>query len=135
VIFIWYLYGIEHALKYVTVIVAALMLSTYLKRRIKRQRPKMRDDMMLKPMIIRKRENNHSMPSGDSIQAGVFLYAYLHRFDEAIDNHLSRFIVCLLMINVLLGRVYFCCHYFSDTVVGFIIGVIVSFMAFNYLYV
>jgi membrane-associated phospholipid phosphatase len=28
----------------------------------------------------------------------------------------------MMMVNVLLGRVYFCCHYFADTLVGVALG-------------
>lgn len=79
---IWYNTDFWHTFKYIVAIGVALAISTYMKRYIKRPRPAMVQGLTMKPSIIRKRENNFSMPSGDSIQAGVFLYTYLNRFDE-----------------------------------------------------
>jgi len=49
------------------------------------------------------------------------------------ENEFIKFTIIMTMFNVLLARVYFCCHYFLDTIVGFLIGITISFI-FNQIY-
>ena len=44
------------------------------------------------------------------------------------ENEFIKFTIIMTMFNVLLARVYFCCHYFLDTIVGFLIGITISFI-------
>lgn len=69
---------------------------------------------------------NFAFPSGDSAQAGVF---------AVFITIVHKNIIYSLVIPpfAMLGRVYFGCHYFGDTVIGVLIGAFYTCLTF-YLY-
>jgi len=60
-------------------------------------------------------EHEKSMPSGDAAAAAFSCGTYIYLYG---CNYLSIIIVPLVM----LGRVYVHCHWFSDTIIGAMIG-------------
>jgi membrane-associated phospholipid phosphatase len=72
-----YHFGINYSIYYVIAITGALLITTFTKRIFRRDRPKPRNNLTLKPMYFRSLETNFSFPSGDSAQAGVFAFFYL----------------------------------------------------------
>ena len=105
------LYPIIHVL-------SGLLISLSLKKIIGRKRPKLK---VYRYFRIREKYNDGSMPSGDSIQAGVFSAMIIMYFKSKY-----RYFAVLFMPTVMSGRVFFCCHYWLDTVVGAILGFSIS---------
>ena len=92
-----------------------LMITLIMKKKMGRSRPIFPEKTLKKSRRLRKKESNNSMPSGDSMQAGLFaIFCYLY-----LDN---PYLFCIVPI-VMYGRVHFCCHYIGDTLVGAIIGI------------
>ena len=59
-------------------------------------------------------DGTYSMPSGDSAAAAVFCCLIAHEL---------RFpLVYVILPLVMMGRVYYHCHWFGDTIVGIMIG-------------
>jgi membrane-associated phospholipid phosphatase len=65
------------------------------------------------------------MPSGDSLQAANFAIIFYFYYGKIFGF--------FLILPVMISRIFFCCHYIMDTIVGVIIGFIVSFSLFNFL--
>ena len=63
------------------------------------------------------------MPSGDSAAAALFCFMY------ATMVNLPEVYVSLPL--VMLGRVYYQCHWFGDTIVGVIVGTLWGFIALS----
>jgi len=98
-----------------------LFATLTLKKRLGRPRP-IHDEMSKKSKSLRKKERNNSMPSGDSLQAGIFAsYCFLN---------FGEFYWFFVMLLVMYGRVHFVCHYVADTVIGAGIALILAF-SFN----
>ena len=93
------------------------LLTMILKCSIKRPRPEI-NEKVKRIYNVRKYEANHSMPSGDSMQAGNFAIIILIYFNSYFGFIIIPF--------VMFARVFYFCHYILDTVVGAIIGIIVS---------
>lgn len=94
-----------------------LLITYILKRRISRPRPLLfspRADAL--KFDLRGREKNHSMPSGDSLQASLFWT--LMCYYQVVPFWLGAVLAFLTM----LARVYYMCHYPTDTVLGAILG-------------
>ncbi|CAK73591.1 unnamed protein product (macronuclear) [Paramecium tetraurelia] len=126
IFFITYQYGYAYSIRYVISIVLSLALTTFFKKHFKRPRPKPRPQLSLKPMYFRNKETNYSLPSGDCAQAAAFLFYFLNAYGSG--DIVVILIAILMTLNVMLGRVYFCCHYFSDCHLGFGIGVTSAFL-------
>lgn len=93
------------------------ILTGILKYTIKRPRPEINEKVKRK-YNVRKNETNHSMPSGDSMQAGNFAIIILIYFKSYFGFIIVPF--------VMFARIFYFCHYILDTVVGAIIGIVVS---------
>ncbi|MEI6731460.1 MAG: phosphatase PAP2 family protein [archaeon] len=87
----------------------------------------------LKYLIMRTRpfggliqETGYSMPSGHAIFAIVFFYLLIYTFKDKIRNPTLKttfLVVCIaLMILIPISRVYLGVHWFSDIIVGIILG-------------
>jgi membrane-associated phospholipid phosphatase len=98
------------------------VVSLLLKRKIKRKRPEHKETIK-RLTNLRKHEKNFSMPSGDSIQAANFAIILFHYFNTSLGFYLVPFIM--------FGRVFYFCHYISDTVVGALLGLTIS----NFIYI
>jgi membrane-associated phospholipid phosphatase len=101
-----------------------LMISTVqiMKVTIKRTRPS-RNLKTTRLSNLRAAENGtYSMPSGDAAAAAVFcfLYAVLMQLPETY----------FILPMVCLGRVYYQCHWFGDTIVGTLIGTLWAMITF-----
>ena len=85
-----------------------------MKYSIKRERPKRRSDTTRISDLRVKENGTFSMPSGDSSAAAVFcvLVAY----------EMGMPLIYILMPLVMLGRVYYQCHWIGDTIVGLFVG-------------
>lgn len=114
-------YRTREILHYIILQLIGVAITLALKRFFGRPRPIL--DAIIgskKTRALRKRESNHSMPSGDSMQVALFAaFCYLN-FNEA-------FWFWIIPV-VMYGRVHFMCHYLADTVVGASVGLIVAFV-------
>ena len=77
---------------------------------------------------LRSREKDYSMPSGDSASCSYQCIYYWIIF----QNPSVMFIILPLCQ---LGRVYAMCHWFGDTMVGAVIGVICSRISIQYMHI
>ena len=75
---------------------------------------------------MRDLEHGKSMPSGDAAACAFFCGIYFHVFGFAP--------VLLIIPLVSIGRVYVHCHWIGDTIVGSILGLIVSHFFFSQKY-
>jgi len=108
-------------LKPIASTVFCLTITLFLKKHFGRTRP----DYSKKSNRIydlRKHENNCSMPSGDSLQAANFSVILCLYF----KSNLGFFLVPFVMF----ARVYFYCHFISDTIVGAILGIFSSSLVY-----
>lgn len=72
--------------------------------------------------FVRNKETSKSMPSGDSLQAGIFVMIFILYFN---DNR--KYLSLLLIPMVMCSRIYFNCHYWFDCIIGAILGIIIAF--------
>jgi len=121
-------YGVREIIHYMLLQLIGVTITLVLKKFFARPRPVLENivkNIKKKTHSLRKKEKNHSMPSGDSMQVALFAtFCYLN-FGET----LWFFIVPIVMY----GRVHFMCHYVADTVVGAFIALFVAFSLNNYL--
>lgn len=97
-----------------------LLVTYVLKRKISRIRPTLfvpRAQALI--FDFRGREKNHSMPSGDSTQAAIFWSLMAH------FQVVSGWTAGVLALFTMLARVYYMCHYPTDTLLGAFVGFIV----------
>ena len=72
---------------------------------------------------FRGKEKHKSMPSGDSAQAAAF-WSYL-----AMNALVPWWVSVFLTLLTMLARVYYMCHYPTDTVVGALLGTFIALVA------
>jgi len=80
----------------------------------KRARPELSANTIRIGALRNAEVGTYSLPSGDSAAAALFCYLYC--------TILQLPIVYILLPLVMLGRVYYCCHWFGDTIVGAFLG-------------
>ena len=98
------------------------------KRLIQRERPTLIKSRR-RICNMRERENGTgAMPSGDATAASIILGCYAFLFGCP-----WLFLICLPL--VCLGRVYTFCHWFSDVLVGSIIGTVSATLVFHIYFV
>ena len=85
-----------------------------MKHGIKRERPKKRWAATRLNDLRGKETGTFAMPSGDSSAGAVFCALV------AIEMGMPW--IYILMPFVMLGRVYYQCHWIGDTIVGFFVG-------------
>ena len=107
-------YGICFGLFFCIGLLLMILCVTLMKYAIKRERPKRRSDTTRLSDLRAKEAGTYSMPSGDAGAAAVFCLL--------VSVEMGMHSVWLLMPLVMLGRVYYQCHWIGDTVVGLIIG-------------
>ena len=95
-----------------------LLVTLISKHIIGRPRPNVRENVK-RNFILRHKEKNCSMPSGDAMQSANFAVILIYSF--------NCYYGILLIPFVMISRVYYFCHYVSDTVVGAIAGWIISY--------
>ena len=102
-------------------VIVGVLVTLITKASIKRPRPtlKVRKHFKLK-------ENTHSMPSGDTLQAGIFATMIVLYLETNF-----RFLAILLIPAVMLGRIFYNLHYWFDCIIGAILGIGVSIGTYN----
>ena len=123
-IIMFYYTNLIFILKPLTHVIICLLITLIMKHIIKRIRPNLYNNIKRR-YNLRDRETNCSMPSGDSMQAANFAIIFYCYYGKIFGF--------FLIIPVMISRIFFCCHYIMDTIVGVIIGFIVSFSLFNFL--
>jgi membrane-associated phospholipid phosphatase len=101
---------------------SGLLVTLVLKRKISRIRPPLfipRAQALI--FDFRGREKNHSMPSGDSLQATLFWNLMAH------FQVVSGWTAAILAFFTMFARVYYMCHYPTDTFLGAFVGFAVFF--------
>lgn len=83
---------------------------------IKRPRPVLKTKRYFKL-----KESTHSMPSGDSLQAGIFATMIILYFNSSL-----KYFGILLIPTAMLGRVYYNLHYWFDCIIGATMGICIS---------
>lgn len=77
---------------------------------------------------FRNQEKSKSMPSGDSAQAGAF-WTFL-----VLKLGFPYWLAVAMVISTMMARVYYSCHYLTDTMVGASIGVSMAYLGNLYFY-
>ena len=88
---------------------------------IRRPRPNLRTNRYFKL-----KESTHSMPSGDSLQAGIFATMII-----MYNNCIFRYFSILLIPAAMLGRIFYNLHYWFDCLIGATSGIIISKFTYN----
>ena len=105
-------------LRPLTHVIIILIITLSTKFFFGRKRPELKTNVK-RLFNCRNSENNCSMPSGDSMQAANFAILILFYF----GNFIGFFFVPFVMF----ARVYYFCHYIFDTVIGALMGFIISY--------
>ena len=100
---------------HVLIILIVTLLSKHI---IGRPRPNAKENIK-RNFILRHKETNCSMPSGDAMQSANFAVILIYYF--------NCYYGVLLIPFVMISRVYYFCHYVSDTIVGAIAGWVISY--------
>ena len=120
-------YGCSFWLLFSLALGISTISSTILKKTIKRERPKARTDTTRLSNLRGKEIGTYAMPSGDSNAASVFCLLLAVEFDINW--------IYLIMPLVMLGRVYYSCHWIGDTIAGFFHGTLwASLFAYNFIH-
>lgn len=106
-------------IKILLTVIFGLSVTTILKRYFKRQRP---DLLNNRKYNFRSVEKNFSMPSGDSLQAGLWSMILLLYF--------NFYYGILFVPLVMFARCYYQCHYLSDTIIGALLGMKISYLVY-----
>ena len=85
-----------------------------MKHSIKRERPVRRSDTTRLSDLRGKEIGTYAMPSGDTSAAAVFCLL--------VAVEMGWPLIYVLMPLVMLGRVYYQCHWLGDTIVGLLVG-------------
>ncbi|EAR97561.2 PAP2 superfamily protein (macronuclear) [Tetrahymena thermophila SB210] len=125
--------SIIQALFYLFCIICNLIMTLVTKKLLKRKRPIFIPWLKNKSSIFRQKEQNCSLPSGDSIQAVNFACNIIFSYNQvnfimkffmgiSIDYDRLEMILIAFVILVMTARVYFMCHFTFDTILGVIMG-------------
>lgn len=98
-------------------VLVCLIVTLITKHVFGRPRPNIKTSVRRK-FNCRSKETNCSMPSGDSMQCGSFAIIFLMYFNCPFGF--------LLIPFVMFSRIFYFCHYFLDTLVGSISGILLS---------
>ena len=108
-------------------VICGALITVLIKFLIKRPRP-----ILKTKRYFRLKESNHSMPSGDSLQAGIFATMIIIYFNSSL-----RYFGILLIPAAMLGRIFYNLHYWLDCIIGATMGICISigtYMAINKLF-
>ena len=106
-------------MKILLTVIFGVGITTMLKKYFKRPRP---DLLNNRKYNFRSVEKNFSMPSGDSLQAGLWSMILLLYF--------NFYYGMLFVPLVMFARCYYQCHYLSDTVIGALLGMKISYLIY-----
>lgn len=116
-------YSLRNLVLFAIVPSLGLLVSYLLKHKISRPRPGLcvpRAEALI--YDLRGREKNHSMPSGDSLQAAIF-WSIMFNF-QVVSLPVALLCAGLTMV----ARVYYMCHYPTDTFLGAFIGISIFYL-------
>ena len=103
-------------------VIIGVMITLILKKIFGRERPNLSVKKYFEK--VRTRETMESMPSGDCLQSANFSFMIIFYFENKI-KFFSLFFIPMTMI----GRVFYCCHYWLDCFVGAVLGIGVSYIS------
>ena len=109
------LIGSLFAILYLKLVLSGLLITTVLKKLTRRSRPHRHAKRLIN---LRWLESNLSFPSGDSYQAGCLAMFLVHHFG-------SNLFISFIPL-VMFARVYFGFHWIGDTLMGSLIGVMMT---------
>jgi membrane-associated phospholipid phosphatase len=115
-------FNIEICLIILSHTVVSLIITLTMKKYLERPRPEINKSVN-RLHNLRGAEKNFSMPSGDSFQAGNFCVIFSCYF----NLNYFFFMVPLVMF----ARIYYFCHYIGDTIVGALLGILVSYTIYQ----
>jgi len=100
----------------ITHVICGGLLTIIIKLIIRRPRP-----ILKTKRFFKLKESTHSMPSGDSLQAGIFTTMII-----LYTKSFFKFFGILLIPAAMLGRVFYNLHYWFDCIIGAIMGICIS---------
>jgi membrane-associated phospholipid phosphatase len=104
--------------------VVMLVVTLVAKKAFGRIRPSIPEGSM-RMINLRSLESNCSFPSGDTAHASViafFIYFHFPYLSQALGDY--SFIIKFIVM-VAIGRVFYHCHFFGDTIFGAFLGFLV----------
>ena len=101
-------------------VIFGALFTLVLKNALKRPRP-----ILETKRYFNFKEKNNSMPSGDSLQAGIFATMII-----LYSNNTFRYFSILLIPAAMLGRIFYNLHYWFDCIIGAIIGISISILTY-----
>ena len=105
-------------------LLVAIFFVILIKTIVKRERPKRRSDTTRFADLRAKENGTYAMPSGDATAAAIFCCL--------ISIEMGMPFIYILMPLVMMGRVYYQCHWLGDTIVGFMIGTFWALVGASY---
>ena len=102
-------------------VICGALFTMVTKSTIKRPRP-----ILSTNRYFKLKESNHSMPSGDSLQAGIFATMII-----LYNTSVYRFLGILLIPAAILGRIFYNLHYWFDCLIGAASGIIISIVTYD----
>jgi len=103
-------------------VIIGVMITLILKKLFGRERPNLSVKKYFEK--VRTRETMESMPSGDCLQSANFSFMIIFYF----ENKIKFFSLCFIPMTMI-GRVFYCCHYWLDCFVGAVLGISVSYLS------
>ena len=103
-------------------VIIGVLITLILKKTFGRERPNLSVKKYFEK--VRTRETMESMPSGDCLQSANFSFMIIFYF----ENKIKFFSLCFIPMTMV-GRVFYCCHYWLDCFVGAVLGIGVSYLS------
>ena len=102
-------------------VICGALFTMVTKSTIKRPRP-----ILSTNRYFKLKESNYSMPSGDSLQAGIFATMII-----LYNTSIYRFLGILLIPAAISGRIFYNLHYWFDCLIGAASGIIISIVTYD----
>ena len=102
-------------------VICGALFTMVTKSTIRRPRP-----ILSTNRYFKLKESSHSMPSGDSLQAGIFSTMII-----LYNTSIYRFFGILLIPAAILGRIFYNLHYWFDCLIGATSGIIISIVTYG----
>ena len=119
-------YGICFFILYIVSLLCMVATTQTMKKTIRRERPIKRLDTQRVSNLRDKENGTFSMPSGDSSAAAVWC--------ALVSTQMGWSYIYILMPLVMMGRVYYQCHWIGDTIVGLGVGTFWGMLGSQYFY-
>lgn len=101
-------------------VICGALFTLISKNMIKRPRP-----ILVTKRYFNLKEKSYSMPSGDSLQAGIFATMII-----LYSNNNFRYFSIFLIPAAMLGRIFYNLHYWFDCLIGATMGITISIFAY-----